>query len=312
MKNRNLPYGYCYVNGIIIAHSEETAVVNEICTEYLAGKSLLTIAEMLNERQIEYMPGVIGWNKARLKRILEDERYLGKTPYQRIISQEAYEAIQAVKNARNTQKDTDRQADIYQLPVPVICSACQSKMKRIYASKRKCKTRWVCENRECRLSLDKEDGELLNDITELVNHLIANPHAIQMPTPQATEPSMELRILNNEIARMLDSIDIKRDDLRAKMLQCISQRYKEINPAPYTARKLISVLTESEPLTAFHAELIGRTVNAVILNTDRSVSLILTNNQIIGKELYNGANNPSTESGQSDTADGQHCRNGRP
>ncbi len=63
-------------------------------------------------------------------------------------------------------------------------------------------------------------------------------------------------------------------------------------------------LTEAEPLTAFNAELIGRTVNAVILNTDRSVSLILTNNQIIGKESYNGASYPSTESGQSYTAYG--------
>ena len=304
MKNRTLPYGYCCVDGIITAHSEESAVVSDICTAYLAGKSLLTIAELLNERQIEYMPGVLGWNKARIKRILEDERYLGKAPYQRIISQEAYEAIQAVKNARNTQKETDRQSDIYQLTVPVRCPVCQSRMKRIYASRRKCKTRWVCESQECKLSLDKEDGELLYDITELVNRLIANPHTIRMQTLQATEPSMELRILNNEIARMLDSTEIKRDDLRAKMLQSISQKYKEIDPAPYTARKLITELTEAEPLTAFNAELIGRTVNAVILNTDRSVSLILTNNQIIGKESYNGANYPSTESGQSYTAYG--------
>ena len=99
MKNRTLPYGYCCVDGIITAHIEESAVVSDICTAYLAGKSLLTIAELLNERQIEYMPGVLGWNKARLKRILEDERYLGKAPYQRIISQEAYEAIQAVSDA---------------------------------------------------------------------------------------------------------------------------------------------------------------------------------------------------------------------
>ena len=77
------------------------------------------------------------------------------------------------------------------------------------------------------------------------------------------------------------------------------------DPAPYTARKLITELTEAEPLTAFTAELIGRTVNAVILNTDRSVSLILTNNQIIGKESYNGTNQRTTaESGQSYTAYG--------
>lgn len=309
MKNRTLPYGYCCMDGKITVHSGEAEIVTEIYNNYLDGKSLLAIAEYLNDRKIEYISGIIGWNKARLKRILEDERYLGKIPYQRIISQEAYEAIQAVKNTRNTQKETDRQSGIYQLTVPVICPVCQSKMKRIYASKRKCKTRWVCESLECRLSLNKDDGELLDDITELVNRLIANLHTIRMPTPQSTEPSMELRILNNEIARMLDGTDIKREKVRGKMLQSLSQRYKEIDPAPYIARKLITVLTESEPLTAFNAELIGKTVNAVILYPNSTVSLILTNNQIIRKESDDGANYPSTESGQSDTADGQRDRN---
>lgn len=309
MKNRTLPYGYCCVDGKITVHSQESAVISDIFKAYLAGKSLLAIAEYLNERKIEYMPSVIGWNKARLKRILEDERYLGKTPYQRIISQEAYEAIQAVKNARNTQKEIDRQSGIYQLTVPVICPVCQSKMNRICDKRRKHTTRWMCENRECKHSLAKEDNELLDNITKLLNRLIANPHTIRMPTPQATEPSMELRIINNEIARMMDSTEIKRDDIRAKILQSLSQKYKEIDSAPYTARKLITVLTEAEPLTAFNAELIGRTVNAVILNIDRSVSLILTNNQIVRKESDDGANYPITESGQSDTADGQYRRN---
>lgn len=175
-------------------------------------------------------------------------------------------------------------------------------MKRLYNKRRKCKTSWRCKN--CGKTVDKEDDELLVDMTEVLNSVIANPDMVQIPPVMSSEPSMELRILNNEIARMLDSTEIKRDALRAKMLQSISQRYKEIDPAPYTARKLITKLTEAEPLTAFNAELIGRTVNAVILNTDRSVSLILTNNQIIGKESYNGANNPSTESGQSYTAYG--------
>lgn len=312
MKNRTLPYGYCCVDGKITVHSGESEIVTEIYNNYLDGQSLLAIAKSLNDQKIEYMPSVIGWNKARLKRILEDERYLGKAPYLRIISQEAYEAIQTVKNARNTQKETDRQADIYQLAVPVICPVCQSKMKRIYASKRKCKTRWVCESQECRLSLDKEDSELLDDITELVNRLIANPHTIRMPTPQAIEPSMELRILNNEIARMLDSTDIKREEVRTKMLQSLSQRYRELDNAPYTTRRLVVELTADEPLTAFNAELISKIANAVILHPNSTVGLILTNNQIIGKESDDGANYPSTESGQSDTADGQRDRNGCP
>ena len=106
MKNRTLPYGYQCCNGITVLHPQESEIVKRIFESYLNGQSLLTIATWLNEEQIEYMPGVIGWNKARLKRIIEDERYLGKEPYPAILAKETYTAMQKIKEKRNTQKDT--------------------------------------------------------------------------------------------------------------------------------------------------------------------------------------------------------------
>lgn len=78
MKLRNILYGYMLENGIIKIQSDESDVVKKIYKSYLDGKSLLDISKILNERQIEYMPGVIGWNKARLKRIIDNEKYTGK------------------------------------------------------------------------------------------------------------------------------------------------------------------------------------------------------------------------------------------
>lgn len=115
MKNRTVPYGYKYENGIIILHPQESEIVKRICMAYLEGKSLLDIATMLNEQKVEYMPEVIGWNKARLKRIIEDERYLGKEPYPAILDEMTYTAMQRVKESRNTQKDTNRKTDIFQI-----------------------------------------------------------------------------------------------------------------------------------------------------------------------------------------------------
>ena len=94
MKNRTVPYGYRYENGIIVLHPQESKIVKRICKAYLDGQSLLAIATWLNEEQIEYMPEVIGWNKARLKRIIEDERYLGKEPYP--VTRKATEVLRAL------------------------------------------------------------------------------------------------------------------------------------------------------------------------------------------------------------------------
>ena len=99
MKNRTLPYGYQCCNGITVPQPQESEIVKRICESYLNGQSLLTIASWLNEEQIEYMPGVIGWNKARLKRIIEDERYLGKEPYPAILAEETYTAMQQIKES---------------------------------------------------------------------------------------------------------------------------------------------------------------------------------------------------------------------
>lgn len=84
VKIRNIPYGYQYKNGSIAIQEKETETVKRIFTEYLNGLSLLKIAEHLNNEQIEYMLGVCGWNKSRIKRIIEDERYLGTSSYPRL------------------------------------------------------------------------------------------------------------------------------------------------------------------------------------------------------------------------------------
>lgn len=59
MKNRTVPYGYKYENGIIVLHPQESEIVKQICTAYLNGQSLLDIATTLNEQRVEYMPEII-------------------------------------------------------------------------------------------------------------------------------------------------------------------------------------------------------------------------------------------------------------
>ena len=54
---------------------DERAVLEQICAWYRNGISLGSIAEKLNAAGVPYQPGETGWNKARLMRMLEDERY---------------------------------------------------------------------------------------------------------------------------------------------------------------------------------------------------------------------------------------------
>lgn len=77
MKNRTLPYGYCCKDGVIVIEPQESKVLKRIFAAYLDGSSMLTIAEQLNREKIEYRDGVTGWNKGRLKHLIDNTKYLG-------------------------------------------------------------------------------------------------------------------------------------------------------------------------------------------------------------------------------------------
>ncbi len=284
MKNRNIPFGYQYADGIITVNPTEMEAVKAICNAYLGGQSLLTISKQLNEQAVKYMPGVTGWNKARLMRILEDRRYLGTDAYPAILDKAVYEAIQSTKTGRNKQKGTDRSSDIYQLETPVLCPKCGAEMHRRHDSRCKCNQRWFCTNHECGELIVIADESLLAQITELLNTVIADPDRIKIPADTEIKPDIEILKTENEIGRMLDSVEFDKEALRRKMLRCLSLRYKSIDHTTYAIKKMKADLEKASPLSEFSAGLVARTVKAITLNTNKSVCLTLINDQIIRKE----------------------------
>ena len=88
MRGRTARYGYRIENGKPVIAEDERAVLEQICTWYRNGISLGNIAEKLNAAGVSYQPGETGWNKARLMRMLEDERYTGADGYPPIWSRE--------------------------------------------------------------------------------------------------------------------------------------------------------------------------------------------------------------------------------
>lgn len=281
MKIRNIPFGYQMENGRITLHPAESEAVKNIFTAYLNGQSLLQIANSLNERHAEYMPGVTGWNKARLKRIIEDERYLGSESYPAIIGQADFSKAQKIKAERNTQKDTDRTAAIFRLPVPVRCECCGNSMRRLHDSRTPHKEKWIC--RSCGMAIKISDDHLLAAITECTNAIIAAPTLLHHESPQADQPPASLR-MRNEIGRLLDNTVIDKDSLKNRIFECASQVYSELDTTERITEHLRAVFENTKPLSCYNPKLTEQAVSAVILHTDQTVSLILKNGQEIRKE----------------------------
>lgn len=283
VKNRRIPFGYRIVSGKTEIAPHESKAVIGIFKAYRAGSSLLAIAESLNEQRIEYLPGITGWNKARVKRIIEDERYTGKGDYPAIIDRAEYEASVCIKKDRNTQNGTDRKKEIYKLGVKVFCASCGSEMKRQTDTRQIIEQCWICSGESCGTRVRKADSSLLADVTELMNALIAEPSRVQMEANQSATP-LELRRLENEIGRMLDAADFDRKVLVQNMLERASLKYASIDSTPYISMRLKAAFEQSGLLSDFSRELFDRTVKSILLDADGTVSIRLINDQIIGKE----------------------------
>ena len=283
MKHRNIPFGYHYENGMPAIQPAEAGTVKQIFDSYIQGQSLLYIAKKLNDEKAEYIPGVYGWNKARLMRIIDDSRYLGNDLYPAIIPAETYEEAHLLKDQKNTQKEIDRTAGIFRLAVPVICPNCGNEMHRRHDSRWKVPQRWGCHNSECKTIIKLSDTDLLQSITNILNRIISQPDIIEMSI-DTNEVGNDIRRLNMEIAHALETCSFNKEDLRKKMLTCVSLKYKGIDSATYTANRLKADFEKSSPLSAFSAELCRRTVKSIQLKKDGTVGLTLINDQQIGKE----------------------------
>ncbi len=108
LKNRNIPFGYCVINGKYAINEIEAQAVREIFENYINGKSLKTIAA---EMQIPYNSGKAAWNKNMVARVLENRKYIGENGYPRIIYNEEFNSAAQIKSERNTYRKPAPQAE---------------------------------------------------------------------------------------------------------------------------------------------------------------------------------------------------------
>lgn len=207
-----------------------------------------------------------------------------------IFADNPHDTVQEMKYNRCDQKNVDRQADIFQIDIPVRCPTCNGVMKRKVDVRRTDSTRWRCQNPECRASVAKTDESLFDEMTELLNTAIANPEIITIPTEKEIESSMELRRLNNEITRAFDSVQIDRNAVREMMIRYASLKYAELDSAVCRAQRLKDIFITSQPLTTFSVEFLHSTTDEIMLYTDGTIGLILENRQEIRKGENHASN----------------------
>jgi len=296
-KNRcAAPFGYTMEMGQLKVHPHEGEIVKAMFTDYLAGASLKNIAEDLAGRGVEYLPGQSDWNKSRVKRILEDARYLGAGQFPALVEETSFTVVQARKQERNDRKVIQPESHISLITIPVACAACGTAMTRTHHTRRKITEAWDCP---CGARVWLADGDLLAGITEILNRLIADPALIMEPEHETDEAQqLEVRRLQNEIRRQLEGFDLDRDTVQHDIFALAAAKFKSL-PNRATTEMLRAAFEKSAPLNFFSRALLEATTTQVLLGGG-GVFLKLKNQQIIGKDDENADDSPLGEDRNAD------------
>lgn len=291
-KNRcTAPFGYTMEMGRLIVHPGEGEIVRAMFAGYLAGASLKDIAEKLSAHKVEYLPGESGWNKNRVKRILEDARYLGEGQFPALVDEAVFRAVQEQKQDRNDRKVIQPESHICQITIPVVCAACGTAMTRTHHTRRKTADAWDCP---CGARVWLADSDLLAGITEVLCLLVADPTLItEEPGEQDEERQLEIRRLQNEVNRQLEGSGFDRDAVQRDIFALAAEKFKSL-PDKTTTLLLRAAFEKSAPPVTFPRALLEATATQVLLGGG-GVSIKLKNGQIIGKDEDHAGDSPLGE-----------------
>ena len=169
MRNRSIPFGYHYQNGIMAVHPQESQIVQAVFMAYLSGEPLSKIAAHLTAKLVEYLPGCWHWDKARVKRLLDNAKYIGQDDFPPIIKERDFQMAHQKKDSANTNRQPVDE-DIKLFKGLVYCHHCSSPMVRRMDSRFKKPVTWKCP--QCDYFLPLPDEEFKHRVFLLQKKLV--------------------------------------------------------------------------------------------------------------------------------------------
>ena len=280
MKNRTIPFGYQYENGALAINPPEAHIVQNVFTQYLLGEPLSKIAAHLTAKLVEYLPGHWQWDKARVKRLLDNAKYTGEDDFPPIIKERDFQMAHQKKESASTNRQSVDE-DIKLFKSLVHCHHCGGPMVRRMDSRMGHPVTWKCTR--CGYSLPLPDEDFKQRVFLLQKKLADNPLMAEKEEEPIPVTSMEARRLTNEIFRKLDSGVFSEDELVNLALQCAAENYQTINSARHITDRLTATLLHAGPLSAFDRTLFERTVSEIHLTRKGEILLKLQNGVITGE-----------------------------
>lgn len=278
VRKRTIPFGYCMKNGEITTEPQEVYAVVTIFSEYLNGKSLLQIAKLMVSEKIRYNADSDKWNKNMVKRIIENEKYLGKDKYPQIIDEEAFRQA----NEKRLKKATSLNLipkDLQAIRNVTYCAECGQRLSRIGGNTKY--EHWNCKNPDCyKLEYRLTDQMIIGTVLNVFNSVIANPNLLKDGGEVSSySPTADIIRQQNEINRMIDNTQINFDRIKSEIFRLAQMKYDccTYSDKKQKTEQLKSLLTNHEQLNNLEVGLFKSCVSRIWISHFYTIEVELIN-----------------------------------
>ena len=277
-KNRTIPFGYCMKNGEITTEPKEVYAVVTIFDEYLKGRSLSEIAKLMQSEKICYNAVSDKWNKNMVKRIIENNKYLGNETYPQIIDEETFR----LANEKRVRKATTLNLiseDLQAIRNVTYCTECGHRLSRIGGNSKY--EHWDCRNTDCyKLEYRLTDQMIIGAVLNVLNSAIVNPSLLESGGEISTySPTADIVRKQNEINHMTDSAQADFDRVKAEIFKLAEMKYDccTYNDSPQKTEELKELLQGHEQLNSLDIGLFKACVSRIWISHFCTVEVELIN-----------------------------------
>ena len=252
--------------GEIIAEPTENQAVKDIFKLYLDGKSMSEIARQMSICQISYNGITFDWNKNMVKRILENEKYLGKDGYPVLIDNETFNHANARKKSKATSVN-EISEELKIIRSLTYCKECGHRLSRIGGNTQTDK--WDCRNPECsRFNYRLTDNMIKDILLHILNAVIANPDLLDTDSEiSAYTTNIKVKCQQNEINRLMDNPEIDSEKVKTEILRLAELKYDccTYDESPQKTEYLKELLSDREQLNIIDYDLLKSCVSRILI-----------------------------------------------
>lgn len=216
MSYRKTLYGYQIRDGEITIVKKEAVLVRRIFSLYADGLSYQKISDLLNTEKIPYSQETPAWNKHKIKRLLENPRYMGQDSYPPILDSRVFQETQEHIQEKTAGYVHQKERPVIRLKNRINCAQCGGALHRTAGKNHRADTLYLkCVS--CGAVATISDNDL---ISEIVRQVTAHDTVAQ----RSYQPSGEVIRLTNAINRGLERPDHP-EELISLILQGAAARY---------------------------------------------------------------------------------------